>query len=84
VEAAVLAMHAWVAESPARLVVATLDDAAGVSERPNIPGTVDEWANWRIALPAPVEDILDTQLAQRLVEVFAALRGRRSSDSAAA
>jgi 4-alpha-glucanotransferase len=84
VEAAIVAMHTWVAQSPARLVVATLDDAAGVAERPNIPGTIDQWPNWRIALPGPVEDILDSSLARRLVEVFAAHRGRRKSGSAAA
>lgn len=63
--------------SPARLVVATLDDAAGVSERPNMPGTIDEWPNWRIALPAPLDDILDSPLAQALVEVFDRARGHR-------
>ena len=26
-------------------------DAIGVEERPNMPGTVDEWPNWSLALP---------------------------------
>ncbi|MGH8997848.1 MAG: 4-alpha-glucanotransferase, partial [Acidimicrobiia bacterium] len=84
VEAAVLAMHEWIARSPARLVVATLDDAAGVSERPNMPGTVDEWPNWRIALPAPVEDIFESDLARRLVEMFERTRGRRAGTAGCA
>ena len=38
------------------VVTATLDDALGVEERPNMPGTVDEWPNWRLALPRPIDD----------------------------
>ena len=45
--------------APSRVLVATLDDALGVEERPNMPGTVDEWPNWSIALPTPVEDLPD-------------------------
>jgi len=32
-----------------------------VEERPNIPATTDEWPNWSLALPAPIET-LDTNL----------------------
>jgi 4-alpha-glucanotransferase len=49
--------HAAVAASPCRLAVATLDDALRVDERPNMPGTVDEWPNWSIALPLPLEEL---------------------------
>lgn len=70
VATAVGAAHRWVARSPARLVVATLDDAAGVAERPNMPGTVDEWPNWRIGLPAPVLDVLDGPIARSIVAAF--------------
>ena len=41
--------------SPCQVLLATLDDALGVEERPNMPGTVDEWPNWSLALPVPVE-----------------------------
>jgi len=43
--------------SPAMIVTASLDDALGVEERPNHPGTVDEWPNWRLALPTPLDAI---------------------------
>ena len=39
------------------ILTATLDDAAVVEERPNVPGTTDERPNWSIALPAPLEDL---------------------------
>lgn len=47
------------ATSPSRIVAATLDDAIYVEERPNLPGTTDERPNWQIALPAPLEVILE-------------------------
>jgi 4-alpha-glucanotransferase len=43
--------------TPSLLVTATLDDALEVDERPNQPGTVDEWPNWSIPLPLTIEEI---------------------------
>ena len=75
VRAAILAEYAAMARCPSRIVVATLDDAAGVAERPNMPGTVDQYPNWRIGLPAPVEDLLSAPLAEDLLATLA--EGRR-------
>lgn len=47
------------ATSPCQIVTATLDDPLGVEERPNMPGTIDEWPNWRIALPFTIEEIME-------------------------
>ena len=49
--------YAALAEAPSRLLSATLDDAAGSEERPNMPGTVDEWPNWSIGLPLTLEEL---------------------------
>jgi 4-alpha-glucanotransferase len=39
-------------------VAATLEDALGVEERPNLPGTVaSQRANWSLALPVPIEEL---------------------------
>ena len=51
--------HRALADAPSRVLVATLDDALCVEERPNMPGTTDQWPNWSIPLPAPVEQIVD-------------------------
>jgi 4-alpha-glucanotransferase len=60
-----------VAGSPSMLVVAALEDAAEVVERPNMPGTGgDRWPNWRLALPRPLEAVLASPLAQRLAEAL--------------
>jgi len=40
-----------------RIVLASLEDALGVHERPNVPGTVTERPNWRLALPVSIEEI---------------------------
>jgi 4-alpha-glucanotransferase len=70
VAAAVTGMYAWSASSEARVVLATLDDLGAVPERPNMPNTIDQWPNWRLALPVGHDEILHSALADR---VFAAL-----------
>src|SRR6266849_2407552 len=50
-------VYAGLGQAPSRIVTATLDDALAVPERPNMPGTVDEWPNWSLALPEPLEAI---------------------------
>ena len=57
VDEVVTATYAALAEAPSMLLTAGLDDALGVEERPNMPGTTDEWPNWRIALPLSLEEL---------------------------
>jgi 4-alpha-glucanotransferase len=65
----VLAAHRSLAGAGSDLVVATLEDALGVTHRPNLPGTIDEHPNWRRALPVPIED-LDDAGAAAIAEVL--------------
>jgi 4-alpha-glucanotransferase len=58
------------AASPSMVVTATLDDALGVEERPNMPGTIDEWPNWRLALPRPIDDFEDDKDVLALAETM--------------
>lgn len=57
VDDVVTATYEALSNAPCMLLTAGLDDALGVQERPNMPGTLDEWPNWRIALPMPLEEI---------------------------
>lgn len=66
--------HRRLAASGSDLAVATLEDAMGVGERPNLPGTVDEHPNWRRALPLPI-DALDATAAPAIAD---AMRSGRS------
>ena len=52
----VLAMHRFLAGTPTRLVAGALWDALGDPRQPNVPGTVDEYPNWRLPLSAPDGD----------------------------
>ena len=55
----VCAAHRSLARSPAEVVLGTIDDVLLVDERPNMPGTTDEWPNWSIALPIPLDELVD-------------------------
>jgi 4-alpha-glucanotransferase len=65
-------VHELLGESPSMLLTATLDDAVGVEERPNYPGTTDE-RNWSVALPVSIDELEDDPRAKRIAE---ALSGR--------
>ncbi|MFC6883913.1 4-alpha-glucanotransferase [Actinomadura yumaensis] len=46
----VAALHAFLARTPARLIGISLADAVGERRPQNLPGTVDEYPNWRVPL----------------------------------
>lgn len=52
----VVRTHELLAQAPSHLIAATLDDALGLVERPNMPGTTSERPNWALALPEPLEN----------------------------
>jgi 4-alpha-glucanotransferase len=64
-------VHEQLARAPSRILTATLDDAMAVDERPNMPATSDEWPNWRIALPEPIETLADNPVAKRIAGALA-------------
>ncbi|MDP2170138.1 MAG: 4-alpha-glucanotransferase [Rhodocyclaceae bacterium] len=53
---AVQAIHAYLARSPAQIMVVQPEDILGVLEQPNLPGTLeDQHPNWQRKLPLPIE-----------------------------
>ncbi len=66
VEVAIERTYAALAQAPSRVLLATLDDALAVSERPNMPGTVTEWPNWSLSLPLPLDEIEEAPLPRKL------------------
>jgi 4-alpha-glucanotransferase len=74
IDVAVSAYEA-LAASRSRIVLASLEDALGVEERPNVPGTTTEFPNWRLALPQSLDAIEAAAGTQRIAEV---MRGRRA------
>jgi len=59
------------ASTPCMLVTAAIDDALAVKERPNMPGTTDEWPNWSIPLPLPLEEIQADPRPRRMAAILA-------------
>lgn len=51
----VVALHAVIARAASRLVLSSPADAVGQLDQPNLPGTVDEYPNWRIRLPVDLD-----------------------------
>jgi 4-alpha-glucanotransferase len=69
-----VALHAFLARTPSMLVAATLEDAVATSERPNVPGTIDQHPNWSILLPVPIDELATDPRVRRLASVLAAER----------
>jgi 4-alpha-glucanotransferase len=46
----VVALHAYLARTPSVLIGVSLPDAVGQRQPQNVPGTTDEYPNWRIPL----------------------------------
>jgi 4-alpha-glucanotransferase len=73
----VLGTYEALAAGPCLLVTATLEDVLEVEERPNMPGTVDQWPNWSLALPEPLDAVMEDPRMAALAQVMAR-HGRRS------
>ncbi|CAN5825960.1 4-alpha-glucanotransferase [soil metagenome] len=63
-------VHRSLAEAPSRILCATLEDATLSDHRPNIPGTDPKRPNWSLALPKPIEGIVDDALVLDIVRIF--------------
>jgi 4-alpha-glucanotransferase len=68
------ATYAALGQAPCALVAAVLDDATSVEERPNMPGTIDEWPNWCLALPVPLEQVQRSELAAAIARSLSSPR----------
>jgi len=64
------AIQEYLARSPARVLVVQLEDVFGSRDQVNLPGTVDQYANWRRKLPVALEQFESdgrvAELARRL------------------
>src|SRR6202165_2462100 len=67
-----VAVYTALARGRPRIVLASLEDALGVIERPNVPGTTTEFPNWRLALPSPLEEIERADGVNRIADAMRA------------
>lgn len=47
----------FLARTPSRILAIALDDLIGLHDQPNIPGTLNEYPNWRRRTPVKLEDL---------------------------
>jgi (1->4)-alpha-D-glucan 1-alpha-D-glucosylmutase len=70
------AIHAFVAAAPARIMMAQIEDALGVIEQANMPGTTDEYPNWRRKLPETLETLAADERLRGLAATLTRIRPR--------
>ena len=71
VDRVVTAAYEALAAAPSAIVLGQLEDTAGVADRPNMPGTTDQWPNWVQPLPEPLDELLDRPLTVEVAETLA-------------
>jgi 4-alpha-glucanotransferase len=72
--AAMQGLLAYLASGPARLVVVNLEDLWGETEPQNIPGTVDEYPNWRRKARYSLEQLEDSPAVGRILNTVESMR----------
>lgn len=71
-----LALHRYLLLTPSKVLLANLTDAVGERRAQNMPGTIDEYPNWRVPLGdaegkrIDLEDVFSARLPQRLAAVM--------------
>ena len=77
-EAVAVAVHAFLARTPCRLLAIQLEDLLAMQEQANVPGTIHEHPNWRRRIPKNLEAVAATGLWSRLFNAVRKERRRRS------
>ncbi|MBV9522887.1 MAG: 4-alpha-glucanotransferase, partial [Alphaproteobacteria bacterium] len=73
------AVHRFLGQSNARLVLLQIEDAVGEIEQVNLPGTSDEHPNWQRKLSLSLEEILGDPSFAQLCAALNEARERRST-----
>jgi len=72
-EALAVALYAYLARSPAKVLMVQFEDVLGLSMQMNLPGTTIEHPNWRARYPMDVEAMLADPRLKRLAETLEGL-----------
>ncbi len=64
------ALTRFMARTPSRLLVISAEDVLGVIDQPNMPGTVDEYPNWRRKLPVDLRALAASPSLRELAAVL--------------
>ncbi|HTS21220.1 MAG TPA: malto-oligosyltrehalose synthase [Casimicrobiaceae bacterium] len=66
-----LAACRFLARTPAKIMLVAMEDVLGQVEQVNLPGTVDEYPNWRRKLERPIEEWARDPVVKHLADVLA-------------
>ncbi|MBP0616435.1 4-alpha-glucanotransferase [Jiella mangrovi] len=77
-DALAIAIHRYIARGAALLLAVQLDDMVGSKRQANLPGTTDQYPNWRIVTSVPLEELAENA---RFRELAAAMREERPKTS---
>ncbi len=69
-----VAVHRFIAMTPSLLVAVQLDDMVGSQRQPNLPGTTDQYPNWRCRSLVPLESLAANE---HFTRIAAAMRHDR-------
>ncbi len=68
------AVHLFVASAPSRVMMVQAEDAIGVVDQANMPGTTDQHPNWMRKLPETLEALAGSERVRSLGAALARLR----------
>ncbi|MDT5009326.1 MAG: 4-alpha-glucanotransferase [Mycobacterium sp.] len=68
--AIITAMHRFLAATPSRLKLISPYDVVAEPLQPNLPGTIDEYPNWRLPLPETLEELRADPRVAEITAVF--------------
>jgi 4-alpha-glucanotransferase len=67
-------VQCFLAKSTAALVALQVEDLLGMSEPVNVPGTLDEYPNWRRKLTATLDEVFSDETVRDLIRRIRELR----------
>ena len=77
------AIHAFVAAAPSRVMMVQIEDAVGVTEQVNMPGTTEEHPNWKRKLPESLAKLVAGEQMRNLAAVLTKIRPHPASSGRA-
>lgn len=72
-------VYAYLARTPARLVLVQLEDLVGARESVNVPGTLEQEPNWRRRLPGDIDEVAASE-RWSTIEAIMRRAGRASQE----
>ncbi|WP_067976425.1 4-alpha-glucanotransferase [Mycolicibacter icosiumassiliensis] len=75
----IYAMHRFLAATPSRLKLLSPYDVLAEPRQPNLPGTVDQYPNWRLPLSEPLEQLQTDPRIARIAALFSHDQGDQTS-----